>query len=126
MQFTKTTVALLLPLLAIASPTPSNENTAFESRGSVSVDVGALRDLQQRIYDASGQITVLVQDIVSTSNAVVGGTSGEAAESYLRTLNDYQSDQAKALADLGDLARSLGNYASSFQDAEKENSDRWS
>lgn len=127
MQFTKTTIALLLPLLAIASPTPSNtanENT-LESRGST-VDVNALKDLQQRIYDARGQITAISENIVSTSNAVLSGESGSAADAYKQALARYQAAQSEALGLLGLLAQSVGDAGSSYEETEMQNSGIWS
>ena len=123
MQFAKTTVALLLPLLAFSSPTPSN--TALESRDSIGVDLGTLKDLQQRLYDAQGQITSIVDNIVGTSNSVLNQWSGSAAESFRAALDGYSSDQTKALSELEDLASAVGASADSFNEAESTNRELW-
>ncbi|KFY83975.1 hypothetical protein V500_09735 [Pseudogymnoascus sp. VKM F-4518 (FW-2643)] len=124
MHFTKTLAILALPLLAIAAPTPSDtEMTKLAS--SVSVNTATLRDLQQRLYDAQGQITVILENVIGASNAVVGQWSGAAAESFKNTLNQYQSDQTRAIEDLVVLAKAVGESADSYKNEESANREIW-
>lgn len=125
MHFTKTIVVLVLPLLAIAAPTPSDtEMTKLAS--SVSVNTATLQDLQQRLYDAQGQITVILNNVVGASNAVVDQWSGPAAEAFRATLAQYQSDQTRAIEDLVVLAKAVGESADSYKNEESANREIWS
>ncbi|KFY29795.1 hypothetical protein V493_02242 [Pseudogymnoascus sp. VKM F-4281 (FW-2241)] len=139
MQFTQTLVVLLLPILAISSPTPSNvadKITAVESRdsnnldavgtGRVTIDLNALSALRQQLYDAYGQIDSISAQVLQVSNSVMNQWNGAASKGFQATLNEYQKDQGSANSALLKLAQAVGARADSYKESEETNSHRFS
>ncbi|KFX95344.1 hypothetical protein O988_05834 [Pseudogymnoascus sp. VKM F-3808] len=112
MHFTKTLVVLLLPLLAITSPTPDASTDAdlslLEDRASA--NLATLKNYQHLLSNSHSQIISVVNKLVSPSNNVAGQWTGTAGASFKAALSRYRSDQARANAELASLARGLGAY----------------
>lgn len=113
MQFTKTLLVIALPLLAIASPTPSN--TAVESR-DITFDYAAVQALRQTLYDAYGQTSDIYGRVDSAANSIGSQFSGSAAEAFQNTLAKYQDSQARASEALLALAEVVGGASDSFNE----------
>ncbi|KFY32725.1 hypothetical protein V495_08785 [Pseudogymnoascus sp. VKM F-4514 (FW-929)] len=112
MHFTKTLVVLLLPLLAITSPTPDastdGDFSLLEDRASA--NLATLKNYQHLLSTSHSQIASVVNKLVSPSNNVAGQWTGKAGASFKAALSRYLSDQARANAELADLARGLSAY----------------
>lgn len=113
MQFTKTLLVLALPLLGLASPTPSN--TALESR-DITVDYAAIQALRQTLYDAFGQTSDIYGRVESAANSIGGQFNGGAAEAFQVTLAKYQDSQTRASEALLALAEVVGGASDSYNE----------
>ncbi|KFY12760.1 hypothetical protein V492_03679 [Pseudogymnoascus sp. VKM F-4246] len=114
MHFTKTLVVLLLPLLAITSPTPSDSvddvATTADIESRASANLAELRALKQRYNSAHNEFQSIANSLVGPSNSVAGQWTGTAGKSFKTALAKYRADQKRANADLANLAKGLGKY----------------
>ncbi|OBT64626.1 hypothetical protein VE03_06379 [Pseudogymnoascus sp. 23342-1-I1] len=122
MQLTKTLTLALLPLLALATPTPS---TPALPRDGLVIDYAAIQALRQSLYDAYGQTHDISSNVVSSSSALVDQLSGGVSDSFRDALKGYQEYQEKASAQLLALAEAVGGVSDSFKEADEAASSQW-
>jgi uncharacterized protein YukE len=123
MHFTKTLVVLLLPLLSITSPTPDSSTDADLAllEGRASANLATLKNYQHLLSNSHSQITSVVNKLVGPSNNVAGQWTGTAGASFKAALSRYRSNQAKANAELADLASGMSAYISAINHHQSTN-----
>ncbi|OBT43551.1 hypothetical protein VE00_06999 [Pseudogymnoascus sp. WSF 3629] len=125
MHITKTLILLLLPLLAITSPTPreaADDIATLDAHTSVNVNLAPLQDLQHRLSNVHTRITNIADKLAGPSNNVANQFPGAAGASFRAAVERYRADQAKAGADLVKLEKGLGEYVEAVK--RRESADR--
>ncbi|KFY71733.1 hypothetical protein V499_08086 [Pseudogymnoascus sp. VKM F-103] len=126
MHFTQTLTLLLLPLLAITSPTlleAADDITTLDTR--TGINLGALKVLQHRLFTAHNQITNIDNDLVGPSNNVANQLPGAAGASFRAALERYHAEQGRANADLVKLEKGLGAYVEAANHHERTDRKFW-
>ncbi|OBT86456.1 hypothetical protein VE02_05332 [Pseudogymnoascus sp. 03VT05] len=126
MHFTKTLVVLLLPLLAIASPTPleaADDIATLDAR--TGINLGPIQDLQHHLSTAHNHITNIAEKFVGPSNNVANQLPGVAGASFRAAWERYRADQARASDDLAKLEKGLGAYVEAVNHRERTDRKFW-
>lgn len=119
MQFTKTLLVFALPLLAMASPTPSSA-TSNTARDTISMDLAAVQAARQILYDAYGQSNDIAGRVDSAVNSLRNQWTGSAATAFQHTVAQYQESQAKASEALLAIAEAAGGASDSYKEADSD------
>lgn len=108
-------------------PTAGAAAAAAESLAirQISISFEELEALANDIVRVRGDINTNADQIKAASDALVAGWQGQGAAAYQEVLGRFVGDVHALSETMNDMAAVLVSGASTFQDAENENADRF-